>query len=414
MGNRYQINWKTGAWERAGGEKAEADILIAGDWAPIRGFSDTILQAPEAVYGDLLPVLRDSDLRVANLECPLTDEDTPVHKSGAVLKGIPGHIHGLTAVPFEAVSLGNNHVFDYGTDAFVRTRELLDQNGIGSTGAGLSLDEAIKPLRLTVNGVSIGLISFSEGEDLTAAADGKPGVVGWEVARVIDLIREIRTGVHVVIVICHGGVEYIPFPPPYLADALQRIAAAGADLVIGHHPHVPQGVQILDGVPICYSLGNFVFFQPTDLQYRKIGYLVKAGVATDGVRRIRIIPYEIGPERLSLLKGDKLRRMLKRLHALSAPLARPGGIADAWHGFLKHYGISGFKNEVGTIMERFDSERPKGAAMFRNRLTTLQHSRHLTDLMTRIMDGTLDDAPEWAVSAVAEYLTRTVADGLPE
>ena len=163
------------------------------------------------------------------------------------------------------------------------------------------------------NGVNIGIISFSEGEDLTAAADGKPGVFGWEIDRVIDLVKEIRSDVHVVIVVCHGGVEYIPFPPPYLADALQRIAEAGADLVIGHHPHVPQGVQIHKGVPICYSLGNFVFFQPTDLQYRKIGYLVKAGVTTDGVSAIRIIPYEIGPERLMLLKEEKLRRALKKL-----------------------------------------------------------------------------------------------------
>ena len=90
------------------------------------------------------------------------------------------------------------------------------------------------------------------------------------------------------------------------------------------------------------------------------------------------------------------------------------GITDAWHGFLKYYGVGGFKNEIATIMDRFENERPKGAAMFRNRLTTLQHYHHLTDLMTRIMDGTLESAPEWAVALVAEYLTRKVSDGLPE
>ena len=412
--NTQHINWKTGTWEHPQNKKPVADIVIAGDWAPIRDFSHTILENPEAIYGDLLPVLRDSHLRVVNLECPLAEEKTSVHKSGAVLKGIPGHIDGLTAVPFEVVTLGNNHVFDYGSAAFAQTRDLLRQNGILSTGAGLSLAEAEKPLLVSVNGTQIGIISFSEGEDLTAAAPGKPGVFGWEIDRVIDLVREIRSDAHVVIVICHGGVEYIPFPPPYLAGALQRIAGAGADLVIGHHPHVPQGVHIHKSVPICFSLGNFVFFQPTDLQYRKIGYLVKVGVAEKGVGAIRIIPYEIGPDRLVLLKEEKLQRTLRKLSALSAPLESPEGIRDAWHGFLKYYGVSGFKDEIANIMDQFVIEPPKGAAMFRNRLTTLQHSHHLTDLMTRIMDGTLESAPKWAVAVVAEYLTRKVSDGLPE
>ena len=412
--NTGQINWETGTWERSRGGKPTAEITIAGDWAPIRDFSDTILENPEAVYGDLLPLLQDSHLRVVNLECPLVDEGTPVHKSGAVFKGISEHIDGLTKVPFEIATLGNNHVFDYGTDAFVRTLDLLRQNGIQSTGAGQSQAEAEKPLVVTVNGVNIGIISFSEGEDLTAATREKPGVFGWGVERVIELIKEIRSDAHVVIVICHGGVEYIPFPPPYLADALQRIAESGADLVIGHHPHVPQGVQIHKGVPICFSLGNFVFFQPTDLQYRKIGYLVKAGVSADGVGAIRIIPYEIGSDRLMLLKEKKLRRTFKKLDALSAPLTQAEGITDAWHGFLKYYGVIGFKGEIANIMDQFDRERPKGAAMFRNRLTTLQHYHHLTDLMTRIMDDTLNDAPAWAVAFVDEYLTRKVSDGLPE
>jgi poly-gamma-glutamate capsule biosynthesis protein CapA/YwtB (metallophosphatase superfamily) len=407
------IDWQNGTWRSPDVMDPTAEIIIAGDWAPIRDFSDTILANPEAVYGDLLPMLQGCHLRMVNLESPLVEEGTPIHKSGTVLKGVSGHISGLTTVPFEVATLGNNHVFDYGIDAFVHTRDLLHQHGIQSTGAGMSLAEAEKPLKVTANGVNIGIISFSEGEDLTAAADGVPGVLGWEIERVIERVKEIRSRVHVIVVICHGGVEYLPFPPPYLADALQRIAKAGADLVIGHHPHVPQGVQVHNGVPICYSLGNFVFFQPTDLLYRKIGYLVKAGLTTEGVSTIRIIPYEIGSDRLMLLKDEKLRRALKKLGDLSAPLTRTDGIADAWNGFLKHYGTSGFLNEISGILDHFENERPKGAAMFRNRLTTLQHYHHLKDLMTRIIDGTLDHAPEWAVAEVEAYFTRKVTEGLP-
>jgi poly-gamma-glutamate synthesis protein (capsule biosynthesis protein) len=411
--NTGRIDWNKGVWEHPGHRKAVTDIVIAGDWAPIRGFRDTILENPEAVYGDVLPELKAGHLRVVNLECPLVDEGRPVHKSGAVLKGESAHIAGLTAVPFEVTTLGNNHVFDYGIDAFRKTMDLLLENGIKSTGAGTTLAEAVKPANATVNGVDIGIISFSEGEDLTAATEEKPGVVGWEIDQIVELIREIRSQVHVIIVVCHGGVEYIPFPPPYLVDALQRVAAAGADLVIGHHPHVPQGIEICNQVPICYSLGNFVFYQPTDLQYRKIGYLVKAGVSQEGLGSVRIIPYEIGSERLKLLKGDKLRRAFNLLDTLSETFTRDCGIEDAWNGFLKYYGVDGFRNEMKIIMEWFDKERPKGAAMFRNRLTTLQHYHHLKDFMSRIVEDRLDDAPDWATALVRDFLTRKVDEGLP-
>ncbi len=124
------LNWKTGIWNNEGDPEAQAEVLIAADWAPIRKFSDIILNDPEAVYGNLLPTMRESDLRIANLECPLCEKETPVWKSGTVLKGDVQHIKGLTAVPFEVVTLGNNHVFDHGEPAFEQTLSLLKENGI--------------------------------------------------------------------------------------------------------------------------------------------------------------------------------------------------------------------------------------------------------------------------------------------
>ena len=403
------IDWQTGTYHNSRSGDARAEVVICSDWTPIRGFKDIILQDPEAVYGDLLPELRNGDMRIVNLECPLVDQGEPVFKSGAVLKGISGHIAGLTRVPFEVATLGNNHVFDYGTKAFIQTRELLHQNNIKTVGAGLSLEEAAQTLIVTSRGITIGIINFSEGEDLTAAGEN-PGVFGWEIDRVVAQVQELNSHVNATIVICHGGVEYIPYPPPYLAAAFQRIADAGADLIIGHHPHVPQGVQIRNHVPICYSLGNFVFFQHTRLQFRKIGYFVKAGIAENGLSHIRIVPYEILPTRLQLLKEDKYLWAMKKLKAISEPLNDFPRIIEAWNGFIKYYGINGFQNEITNIMETLNREPAKGAAMFRNRLTTLQHNQHLVDTMTRIMAGTIDHAPSWALDTVAEWLTRQISD----
>jgi len=211
--SKNRIDWNTGIWHHPLAKDAQTELAICSDWAPIRGFKDIILQDPEAVYGDLLPELRNSDMRIVNLECPLVDQGTPVAKSGAVLKGISAHIAGLTRVPFEVATLANNHVFDFGADAFGQTRELRDQNNILTVGAGMSIEEAAAPLVVASRGLTIGIINFSEGEDLTAAGEN-PGVFGWDLHRVLAEIQALEGHVNATIVVCHAGVEYIPHPPP--------------------------------------------------------------------------------------------------------------------------------------------------------------------------------------------------------
>ena len=400
------LDWKQGTWS-CGSEapRDTAEIIITSDWAPIRAFDHIIARSPEAIYGDLLPVLRQGDLRITNLECPLTDLATPVWKSGAVLKGAPEHVPGLTAVPFEVVTLANNHVFDYSQGGFDQTIWLLDDHGIRRVGAGHTADEACRPLIMDVNGIGLGILNFSEGEDLTATLDG-PGVFGWDPDLVVDAVETLKRTVDIVLVICHCGVEYIAFPPVYVARAFQRIAEAGADMIIGHHPHVPQGIQIHHGVPICYSLGNFVFYQETDLVYRKTGFLVKAGLSPAGLNRFSVVPYEILSDRLALLDGARRKWFFEALRKVSAPLEDNRKIAAAWNAFLGRYGLRGFKEEIHMLLDKLEQDPLKGAAMFRNRIATMQHNQHWIDALTRIIEGTIDDAPPWALELTEQWLTQ--------
>jgi poly-gamma-glutamate synthesis protein (capsule biosynthesis protein) len=402
-----RINWQNGTWNHQPPEGRQHQICITSDWAPIRAFSQMMLDDPEAVYGDVLPELRSSDLRITNLECPLTRSDDAVFKSGSVLKGVPEHITGLTAVPFEIVTLANNHVFDYGVAAFRETLDLLEANGIQFVGAGTNRQAAVEPLIVRIAETTLALISFSEGEDLTGAADG-PGVFGWEIDAVTDAVKTAKRAADLVFVICHAGVEYIPFPPPYLAKALTTIADAGADLVVGHHPHVPQGIQIVDGSPVVYSLGNFVFYQPSDLLYRKIGYLLKVGISQRSLTGLRVVPYRISAQGLKLLRGRRLAWFLGKMGRISQPLETMDDIEKAWHAFLRHYGPEGFFDEVAMLLDKLKDEPAKGAAMIRNRVTTMQHREHWIDTMTRIMDGTIDEPHKWADDLVREWLTRTI------
>jgi poly-gamma-glutamate synthesis protein (capsule biosynthesis protein) len=217
-------------------------IIVASDWAPIRAFEPLVNRDPAAAYGDLLAVLRRADLRIVNCECALSTARRPVWKSGAVFKGRPGQAAALAAVPFEAACLANNHVFDYGRDGFEETLAVLARHGVRTVGAGLTFEEATAPLTLAAGGSRVTIVNFGEGEDLTASTGG-PGVCGWEIDRLAGSIRRAKKRGDFVIAVGHAGLEYVPFPPPYVVAAFRALSDAGADCVVGHHPHVPQGLE---------------------------------------------------------------------------------------------------------------------------------------------------------------------------
>jgi poly-gamma-glutamate synthesis protein (capsule biosynthesis protein) len=402
------FDWKKGSWATntlaSHSKKTTTKVCIAGDWAPIRVFKKMMDASPISVYGNLLPILRFADLSIVNLESPLSDRGEAVFKSGAVFKGEQRHIKALNAVPFDVVTLANNHVFDYGVDAFEDTLDVLNQHNIQWTGAGMSFKEACTPLVIDVNDIKIAVVNFSEGEDLTSAGK-KPGVMGWDVPEIENTIKSLRPNVDFIIVISHCGIEYIPFPPPYVTRAFRQMVRAGADIVIGHHPHVPQGFEFYNNIPICYSLGNFVFYQQTDLYYRKIGYLVSLDVTKDSLVSLELIPYGIHDHGVSLLKEPELQTFRNKFKEISLPLHNDKKLDEAWHGFLHYYGINGFFNEVSLIMEKIKTDPQKGAAMFRNRLTTLQHYHHWKDFMTRLVEGKLELSPRWSRSLIDEWLT---------
>ncbi len=398
------INFNTGTW--ANSSTPIARMIIAGDWSPIRAFAPLIEKDPTAIYGDLLPLIRQADLSLVNLEAPLSDTGTPVTKSGAVFKGNACHIDGLSVVPFDAVTLANNHIFDFGIDAYLNTVKVLDSRNIKYTGAGMNLDEAKTPLILETSGLKVAVVNFSEGEDLTAAGDG-PGVMGWDIDLMVEEIKAARANSDVIVAVAHCGLEYIPFAPDYVIQAFKTVADAGADAVIGHHPHVPQGIFIHNGAPICCSLGNFVFYQPTHLYWRKLGYMVELKLGQNGVAGFEIIPYRIHDAGVSLLTDTDKTAFFSRLEEISRPLFKEKTALAAWNGFLDYYGKSGFKDEVTRILDKMFGDEPgKGAAMFRNRLTTAQHFYHWKDLIHRVVTDQMGDSPQWARDLAQEWLTR--------
>jgi len=385
--------------------KRRTVVLVASDWAPIRVFDPVVRGNPESIYGDLLPLLRAADLRIVNCECALTKATRPVWKSGSVFKGEPAHVRGLTAVPFEVACLANNHVLDYGVPGLRETLNVLHRNGVKTVGAGLTEKQALEPLSITVNRTRVHIVNFSEGEDLTPSRGG-PGVFGWDIPRAASLVARCRKQGGLVIAIGHCGVEYIPFPPPYVASAFRALVEAGADCVAGHHPHVPQGIAWHRGRPIVYSLGNFVFYQPADLYWRRTGFCVSLHVDGNRLSGVELLPYRITDAGLRRLDARANAEFRRKIAQVSQPLHTPARTEKAWQAYLAYYGTAGFTAEVLGILEKMKTEPPKGAAMFRNRITTMQHRELWRDFLTRVMAGDRPRYPREAWRCIEEWFTR--------
>ena len=382
-------------------------LIFASDWASIRDFAPLLEKDPAGVYGDLVSRLSGGDYRIVNLECPLHKEPFIV-KSGAAFSGEERHINALKCIPFDAVICANNHTFDCGKKGFERTRDLLAENGIASVGAGLDLEEARKELCSEKNGFRIGIFTLSEGEDCNGAQKDRYGVRSWEVELLCEEIRQRRSEFDWILVSAHCGLEYQPYPSFYVWEAFRRLAQSGADLIVGHHPHVPQGMTFFGKTPAYFSLGNFVFYQKTDLYYRKIGYFLEITFSEKAGLQVEKVPYRITEEGLRLLKGEEAGEFEKLFASLSKPLATREGAQKAWNAVLAWNGVEGYCAELEKILAQFRSDAPKGAAMLRNRVTCIQHSTQWVDGLTRIAEGVIDEADPEMRSIVRDFMTRKV------
>jgi poly-gamma-glutamate synthesis protein (capsule biosynthesis protein) len=243
------------------------------------------------------------------------------------------------------------------------------------------------------------------------ASSGGPGVCGWEIERLAGEVRRAKMRGDFVIAIGHAGLEYIPFPPPYVVAAFRALSDAGADAVIGHHPHVPQGLETRRGRLIAYSLGNFAFFQTPRLHYRRAGFFVSLEVQGGRLASYAVHPYRITERGLRSLDGQEAREFRTALRRVSAPFGTAAGVAEAWQAYLAYYGPEGFKKEVLGILEIMETEPRKGAAMFRNRVTTLQHAELWRDALTRFTaEKPVPARPLWT-RLVDEWLTAPIAAG---
>jgi poly-gamma-glutamate synthesis protein (capsule biosynthesis protein) len=211
--------------------------------------------------GAMRDLLQNADLAIANFENPAPDSFR-YHTSGTVFSADPKLIKGLANAGLDWVSLANNHIGDAGRNGVLQTIANLADYGIKSGGAGKDARTARRPTILEANGTKVGIIGYDTIAPGYRAGSDKPGSASFTVDNVKSDVQKARdSGAQVVIVFPHWGTEYDPTPFAG-QQALARAAIdAGADLVIGNHAHWAGAVEVYEGKPIWYALGNFVFDQ---------------------------------------------------------------------------------------------------------------------------------------------------------
>ena len=395
------IDWEKGSWRaESGGPEPDWRLTITGDWAPCNGYDELMLAEPEGIYGDLLEILRKSDLRIVNVETVLGDRGQAVPKDGPNLRAPAGCVESLKTVPFHIACLANNHCLDYGPEGLEHTLWLLREAGMVTVGGGLNDQEAHRPLVHEFKGAKIAILNGAEGEE-SSSIEGSPGACVFEVHEFEGRIAQLRSQADIVLVIYHGGRERSPMPPPYMVKELRRMAEAGADAVIAHHAHVPQGIEIHHGVPIVYSLGNFQFKQETDKFFSRAGYLLHLDVAGKKLAGFEISPYVVRSEGLAAMKGELLAAHLKQLQHVSELLADPANVVAAWDAFIDHFGgPAGWIDKLGEFVETFRSDPSRGACLMWNHFWAPAHRQLFLRALDRAARNIPDTTPKWAKDLV--------------
>ncbi len=401
------IDWSSGVFETGlEGDGPQWRMTVGGDWAPLRDHVQPMLDGPEAFYGDLMPVLRKADVRVVNFECVLGERGRPIPKGGPNLNAPEEALKTLTAVPFNVACLANNHSRDYDDESLEHTLALLHEAGVRTVGAGMSGEQATRPLIMDVKGVRLAILDCAEGEECRSRG-GAAGGYGFEPELLEDHVIALKESgaADVVVVIFHGGREHTPMPPPYVVEWLRGVAEAGADAVIGHHPHAPQGIELHGFTPIAYSVGNFCFWQMSDLFFRRAGYLTHLDFAGPELTGLAITPYLIEPYGVRSMPEPVREALMADLRHVSELLSDPEAVMAAWDAFIDSFGPDAHLSTCKNVLTTNETDRVQAAASLLNVFRTPAHNHLVTRAAERVTRGEEDTSPQWARDLVARWLT---------
>lgn len=413
MSNLQQIELVEGS----SGAGPEWTLLAVGDFCARGRFPDESKirnAASELITEELQTLIADADISIVNMEGPIATSFDPIPKSGPSIQLDPVAPLALRQMGFEVVSLANNHVMDYGPQALKRTIQACETAGLLVCGAGSDEREAMKPLKQIMAGsISVSIFAFCERE--FGVAERREAGSAWiSHPMALKLIAEAAKKTDVVVVLAHGGVEDVPFPPIQRQAQLRQFIDAGATLVIGHHPHVPQGWERYEKGIIFYSLGNFLFDHPDGTSHtkREWGLLILARFRGEVLSSIELVPVEMLSDRRIGRLGENrdLDKCLRYMHSLCDVLADPHVLVAYWQETAVHLWSARYRPWLqyacaNSGSARSDSIRGQLSALYRvvRGIIARRYQRKGSAPLRDIKDGLLllnsvrNESHRWAI-----------------
>jgi poly-gamma-glutamate synthesis protein (capsule biosynthesis protein) len=264
-------------------------LAFAGD-VHFTGRTLGLLDDPTTAIGPYAAVLRAADFAMFNLETAVTSRGTPEPKTFH-FRAPASAFTAVRSAGVDLVSLANNHALDYGRVGLADTLSAARAARVPVVGAGANATDAYAPYVASVRGVRVGVVAFSQVHTLSSswrATDGRPGIaMAFDTERAVRAVALARQQAEVVVVFMHWGIEGSPCPSAEMKTFARRMAAAGADIIVGTHAHVLLAGGWLAGAYVHYGLGNFVWYS--------VSHATETGVLRLTVRQGEVAKTEFLP-----------------------------------------------------------------------------------------------------------------------
>ncbi len=291
-------------------EKKPVVFIFGGDVMLSRQVNSRMVKYDD--YGwpflKIADFLREADFTIINLESPfIKASDYFVPTGSFMFKADPKATQGLLAAGIDLVSLANNHSLNQGRAGLKESFSILKDNNIKYIGAGHNESEARAAEIIEINGERFAFLAYAYPNDNSVATEEQAGIATMDIAEMRADVEKLKADGNIVIVNMHAGIEYVTEPNWQQVDFAHAAIEAGAEAVIGHHPHWPQTFEFYQGKPIIYSLGNLVFDQMWSLETRQ-GLLAKLNWQ-NGWKKIELIPVKIYDYGQPEIISDEIERV---------------------------------------------------------------------------------------------------------